>query len=122
MVSSVRILRYFLSGLVTEELVMDPPTDEPDEISSLLFTGRMKAANVPPFEVDKEVGKNDLQYSNAEGGLKDARLAEADDDGRWPPRAGDLPHSYAQCLIIASTEMMYFQSLNCPSVMSLCWK
>ena len=70
---------------------MDSPTDESEEISSLLSTGRMEAARVPPFEVDKEVGKNDLQYSNAEGGLKDARLAEADDDGRWPPRAGEIP-------------------------------
>ena len=64
-----------------------------EENSSLLSAVRMEAARVPPFEVDKEVGKKDLQYSNAEGGLKDARLAEADDDGRWPPRAGELPCS-----------------------------
>ena len=63
------------------------------EDSCLLSAVRMEAARVAPFEVDKEVGRKDLQYNNAEGGLKDARLAEADDDGRWPPRAGELPHS-----------------------------
>ena len=45
--------------------------------------------HVPSFEVEKETGKNDLVYQNMEKGVQEQRLAEADDDGRWPPRHGE---------------------------------
>ena len=45
---------------------------------------------VPSFEVEKETGKNDLVYKKMESGISEQRLAEADDDGRWPPRNGKL--------------------------------
>lgn len=55
----------------------------------MLNTGTMgEPAHKNAFEIEKENGKYDLQYDNVEGGIQDLRLAEADDDGRWPPRDG----------------------------------
>ena len=60
------------------------------------------------FEVEKENGKYDMQYSNAEGGVKDARLAEADDDGRWPPRdGGDSLLYHVACVHLSSRTSLY---------------
>lgn len=61
---------------------MDPPS----KMNGAVANGN---GNIPSFEVEKETGKNDLIYKNMEGGVDEKRLAEADDDGRWPPRHGE---------------------------------